>query len=171
MAHNSAQGIIWKLAGESRDLLNGGNNYKRRCSAFLGLGASLPGSHRGRRWRLCVPKLSVSRVGGGKSKVEKNSKGCWELENFAGQVSIVPCSLWKAAPQSRWVSLAGHPALQGGVSMAWSLPFPLLRAGSAAEPHGNTPDVPLIQNHRATRSVGIVFMDQSPPSGWNSCRW
>lgn len=73
-AHNSAQGIIWNLAGEPRDLLNGGNNYKRRCSAFLGLGASLPGSHRGRRWRLCVPKLSVSWVGGGKSKVEKKIK-------------------------------------------------------------------------------------------------
>jgi len=36
-AHNSAQRIIWNLAGESSNLLNVGNNYKLRGTAFLGL--------------------------------------------------------------------------------------------------------------------------------------
>lgn len=139
-AHNSAQGIKWNLAGESTDLLNGGNNYKRRCSAFLGLGASLPGSCWGRRWRLCVPRFSVPWVAGGKIKVGKIQRvlGAGELCQAGFCSSMIPVE----SSSSEQVGVpAGHPGVQGGVPMAWSLPFPLLCAGRAPEPHGNTQDL------------------------------
>lgn len=101
-AQNSAQGIKWNLAGESTDLLNGENNYKRRCSAFLRLGASLPGSHQGGRWRSCVPKFAVSWAGGGKMKLGKYPKDVGSWRALPGRFL---CSSWKAAPGSRWVSL------------------------------------------------------------------